>query len=664
MKALVEDPPQVTWLGRARWGDDPLPALHPMLSGALLDNIPARIAVFDTDYRYMYANRELLGFLQLSAEQVVGRHFAEVLGDAFYERCRPMLERVAAGEAVQVEGWVDHPIAGRRFLQQSLVPFAPDGGKTEAIAAFARDQTDLRLREQDLAMRQRELHASETLKASILDNALNAFVSTDAGGHIVEFNPAAEAMLGFRRDEVIGRPVSNVLIPERFRAAHQAGMRRIHAGDRPRVLGKMLELHALRRDGTEFPIEMVLWRSDVGDDVFYTASIVDVTERHKAVQQIERQREALRQSEKLTAMGTLLAGVAHELNNPLAILMGRANLLEEKTSDRAIQDELRRIRETANRCGRIVRTFLDMARSKPPQRSNVTLNDAVLAATDLLRYGYRTHGIALELVLADALPAIHADPDQIVQVVVNLLVNAQQALAGIAGERRVVVRTGVERSPVGGQPRVWLRVEDTGLGVPAELRSRIFEPFFTTKSSGLGTGLGLAMSRTLAREHGGDLVLEAESPRDGATFVLMLPISGEAERPMLARSLPHADAAASLRVLVLDDEPELTQLMCELLEGAGYEVATAESGTVALELLATARFDAIVSDLRMPDMDGAQFWRYVKARHPSLAGRTLFVTGDTLSPDVREFFGESGCARLDKPFSNGELISEVAQLLR
>jgi PAS domain S-box-containing protein len=656
--------PQVTWLGRGCWGDDPLPALHPVLSGALLDNIPARIAVFDTDYRYMYANRELLGFLQLSAGDVIGRHFSEVLGIAFYERCRPLLERVRAGEAVEVEGWIDHPIGGLRFLHQSLVPFAPDGARPEAIAAFASDHTDLRLREQDLAARQRELQASETLKASILDNALNAFVSTDAGGHIVEFNPAAEAMLGYRRDEVIGRPVSNVLIPERFRAAHQAGLRRIHAGGSPRALGKLLELHALRRDGTEFPIEMVLWRSDVGDDIFYTASIVDVTERHKAVQQIERQREALRQSEKLTAMGTLLAGVAHELNNPLAILMGRANLLEEKTTDLAIQEDLRRIRETANRCGRIVRTFLDMARSKPPRRSNVAINDAVVAATDMLRYGYRTHGIALDTVLADALPAIHADPDQIVQVVVNLLVNAQQALAGRPGERRVRVSTGVERPRDGGQPRVWLRVQDSGPGVPAELRPRIFEPFFTTKSSGLGTGLGLAMSRTLAREHGGDLVLEAESPQEGALFVLMLPVSGVSERPTLVWHAPKAETAASSRVLVLDDEPELTQLMCELLESAGYEVATAESGTVALELLDTASFDAIVSDVRMPDMDGAQFWRRVKARHPALAGRTLFVTGDTLSPDVREFFCESGCARLEKPFSNSDLTAEVARLMR
>ena len=393
----------------------------------------------------------------------------------------------------------------------------------------------------------------------------------------------------------------------------------------------------------------------------------ELSERQAAANQIDRQREALRQSEKLTAMGSLLAGVAHELNNPLAIVMGRAILLEEKCAQLPEMPELstdaQRIREAAERCGRIVRTFLNMARSRPPQRGPVAINDMVRAACDMLQYGYRTHGIQLELALADGLPVANVDGDQIGQVVMNLLVNAQQALAGVQGMRRVQVQTGLELRRSNREPRVWLRVADNGPGVPVPARERLFTPFFTTKPEGIGTGMGLAMSRTLARDHGGDLSLEPTPTQGGASFRLSLPISGEAEADSQPTPLPEPYTAQGQRVLVVDDEAELAKLMRYLLESGGYEVATAESGAVALEMLATARFDAIVSDLRMPDMDGAGLWRAVTAAHPRLARAMLFVTGDTLSPDAHAFLKSTRCDSLDKPFSRADLLAKVAALL-
>jgi len=195
-------------------------------------------------------------------------------------------------------------------------------------------------------------------------------------------------------------------------------------------------------------------------------------------------------------------------------------------------------------------------------------------------------------------------------------------------------------------------------------RDRIFDPFFTTKPEGAGTGLGLAVSRSLAREHGGALTLEPASAQGGASFRLSLPISGLADAETMPAALPAVGASLHQRVLVVDDDPDLADVMREMLEAAGYEVSTAESGAVALELLATARFDAIVSDLRMPDMDGAGLWREVSARHPLLARSMLFVTGDTLSPDAREFLRNARCAALDKPFSKTGLLAGVAALLR
>lgn len=662
---------ELSSLGMMRWAEVPAAVLDERLSSVLLENITAKLSVIDRDHRYVYGNRELLEFLGRPADQVIGHHLSEVVGAAAYAGYQPLATRVFAGEALRLEGWVEYPGHGLRYMVESFIPYGRVDGEIEVVAVFGRDYTELKLRERELATRLTELDTSEALKAAIVDHALAALVSTDEQGCIVEFNPAAEAMFGHTRSAVLGRTVSQVLLPERFRAPHEAGLRRMEAGGEARVLGKRMELHALRADGSEFPMEMVLWRTNVNDHVFYTASIADLSERRDAAAQIERQREALRQSEKLTAMGSLLAGVAHELNNPLAIVMGRASLLEEKCESLPeLRADAQRIREAAERCGRIVRTFLNMARSRPSTRAPVALNDMVRAAVDMLQYGYRTHGIVLQLELAEALPDVSADGDQIGQVVMNLLVNAQQALAGTEGMRCVRVETGLapERDDRGRQ--VWLRVSDNGPGVADAARDRLFEPFFTTKPDGVGTGLGLAVSRTLAREHGGELTLEPVSSKaqdvrqGGASFRLSLPIHGIAPTVALPEALPEPEASLQTRVLVVDDEPELADVMRELLEGAGYEVATAESGAVALELLATARFDAIISDLRMPDMDGAALWREVSARHPSLAHSMLFVTGDTLSPDARVFLRDARCAALDKPFSKADLLARVAQLVR
>ncbi len=511
---------------------------------------------------------------------------------------------------------------------------------------------------------------SEAFKSAIVDHALAALVVTDGVGRIVEFNPAAESMFGVPREEALNRRVEDIIIPPRYRDAHAAGMQRIARGGLGRLLGKRVEMQAQRADGTEFPVEMLLWRAEVGGEPHFTASLVDLSERQRAALEIERQRDMLRQSEKLSAMGSLLAGVAHELNNPLAIVLGRASLLEEKCERLPeLANDALRIREAAERCGRIVRTFLNMARSKPTQRAPVAFNELVQAAAEMLAYTWRSHGIQLELQLADQLPQVNADGDQIGQIVLNLLVNAQQALSAAHGPRRVLVSTGVEAPRAAGpdgparEPRVWLRVADSGPGIASELAEQIFEPFFTTKAEGIGTGLGLAVSRSLARDHGGSLVLEQASPLGGACFRLSLPLSGESGAASAPAAQDEAANAERSRILVVDDESEVAELIRDMLESAGHEVAVAESGAVALELLDTARFDAVVSDLRMPDMDGAELWREVGRLHPALAGRMMFITGDTLSPGARDFLGATGCPKLDKPFSKADLVAGVSALL-
>lgn len=499
----------------------------------------------------------------------------------------------------------------------------------------------------------RKLQESEAFMSAIVENALLAVITMDEAGYIVEFNPAAERIFGWSKGQILGKDMAELLIPTRYREAHRQGLARFLSSDTSRLLGKPLSLAALKIDGTEFPVELSISVARVGETRYFTAFIADLTDRARAEEQLARQRDALRQSEKLSAMGALLAGVAHELNNPLAILMGRAALLEGKATDPAIREDSARIKAAADRCGRIVRAFLSMARKKPAQRHAAQLNEVVQGALDLLGYSLRTADIQTRVQLARNLPEIEMDADQIGQIVVNFLVNAHQALADRPPPREIVVSTGRE-----GEYQV-LRVADNGSGVPAELRERIFDPFFTTKPEGTGTGVGLSVSRAIAREHGGELVLEESA--SGASFLLRLP-QADGTRKAAAPAPTIMEEPHPGQVLVVDDEPEVAALLADILASAGYRTAIVSGGEAALEWLGRHPCDLLFCDMRMPGMDGPALWRQVRQRHPDLARRMAFVTGDTFSASVEPFLKETGQPWLEKPFTPEDVLELAAQL--
>ena len=381
----------------------------------------------------------------------------------------------------------------------------------------------------------------------------------------------------------------------------------------------------------------------------------DVAEKKRSTEELERQREALYQREKLAALGSLLAGVAHELNNPLSVVVARAVMLEEESYP-AAQAAATKIRTAAERCARIVRTFLAMARQQPPERGPVMINDVVSAALDITAYTIRTSSIEVALDLAGNIPPILADADQLHQVLLNLIINAQQVLQDQPVPRRIRVSSRFDLAA----DTVRITVADNGPGIPEHLRGRIFEPFFTTKPTGMGTGVGLAVSFGIVEAHGGKLTLDSPG-EGGAAFTIELPVC--------AADMTGADAGAPLeasanprKILVVDDEAEIRETLAEILSGAQHNVITAGSGREALERMEAEHYDVILTDIRMPDLDGRALYHEIERRWPKEAGRVVFVTGDTLASTLHEFAIECGRPVIEKPFLPSDVRRVVAEV--
>jgi PAS domain S-box-containing protein len=385
----------------------------------------------------------------------------------------------------------------------------------------------------------------------------------------------------------------------------------------------------------------------------------EIAERRRAEEQLQQHQEALFQREKLAAMGSLLASVAHELNNPLSVVMVQADLLSEEVRDEALAERIKVISESSERCVSIVQNFLGLARQTPPQRALVNLNAIIEEAMALLAYALRLDNIEVYQDLADDLPPVWADRHQLHQVLINLITNAHQALREGRAPRRLALTTRYDSA----HSLVTLEVADTGPGIQPELRERIFEPFFTTKPPGVGTGLGLSFCKGIIEGHGGTISVESQVGR-GTVFGINLAVEA---MPTVVSETPVAEALLPVKgkaILIIDDEPGIVSALAYLLRRDGYQVDTASNGRLALEKLQGRAYDLILCDLRMPELDGPGLYRELEEHLPHLLQRMIFLTGDTLSSEAREFLATAGVARLNKPFRAAEVRRAVQQALQ
>jgi hypothetical protein len=490
------------------------------------------------------------------------------------------------------------------------------------------------------------LRASEERFRAVAETASDGIVTLDTEGRIVFANRAAETIFGATAAAMEGRALAEVVAVDSRTALAYALRRAVDQAER-RGPGQSVELAGLRADGREFPVELSFARWEAGGSAFITVIVRDISERTAL-------EERVRQMQKMEAVGQLAGGVAHDFNNLLQAMLSRIHTL--RTAAGVPESVARGIHELDHEIRRgagFTRQLLLFSRQETHQPVRLDLNQVVRELADLLRQLVNGRvEIAFDLA-AERVP-VEADHSQFDQVLMNLVVNASDAMPSGG---RVTIRTGVRGD------RAWLAVDDTGPGVPAEIRERIFDPFFTTKSAGKGTGLGLAVVHGIVTRHGGTIEVE-DHPGGGAMFRIWLPRVGGAEVAATtagAVGTPELPAGGSERILVVEDEEGARAGLADVLALLGYRVSAVGSAEEAEHLAGEHNFDLVLTDLLLPGIRGSEFARALQARSPSL--KVILMSG-YLEHEVWRAQVSAGRWRfLQKPFDAATLAREVRAAL-
>jgi signal transduction histidine kinase len=490
-------------------------------------------------------------------------------------------------------------------------------------------------------------------------------IVTDRLTTTVEANPHLRLMFGWPDDTPAAdvRPFDrDRFVDGQARSAFLDQLRRDGS-----ALGYLLRLR--RADGSAIWVEVTA-RAEAGaydapdergaSGLRIEALIRDVSERKKLQDQARDLYQELSQAEKLAALGQTMSGVAHELNNPLATILACAERLAGQPLDDHRKRDLDAIHNAAERAARIVRNLQTFARKRHTTRTMVDLNQVVRETLALRAYEQRAGNIVILQALSAGLPAVFADPHQIQQVLLNLVINAEHAMLGAHGRGTLILRSWHDAE----REAVVLEVSDDGPGVPEEVQPRIFDPFFTTKAVGKGTGLGLTVAYAIAQEHGGRISVSS-TPGLGASFLFELPVGGaEIKVPAPRPAVEMPAVPRGTRALVIEDERALGDAVADALRDEGFDVDRASDGQEALGQLRARTYDVMVCDLKMPTVDGMTLFREVSRDMPQLARRMIFVTGDVAGTETERFLEECGCRWLPKPFRLKELVRVARETLR
>jgi two-component system cell cycle sensor histidine kinase/response regulator CckA len=639
-------------LGEAR-ASRPIPRRSPVKFRLLFASNPLPMWVYDLEtLAFLEVNDAAVAKYGYSAAEFLSMRITDVRPP---EDVAAVLANVAVQRStLQQSGRWRHRLKGGDVIDVEIVSHSLRFAGRPAALVVARDVTARLRAEADLA-------ESEARKRAMLDAALDAIVAIDHEGQITEFNPAAERMFGWAREDVIGRQIAETIIPPGLRDRHRQGIGRYLTTGESTILGRRLQLSAVHADGREFPVELTVHRVAYPGPPTFSAFIRDLTESR-------RLEEQLLQAQKMESVGRLAGGIAHDFNNLLTAISGYAQLaLDDPDAPPRVGAYLEQVLTAAARAAELTGQLLAFSRRQVMQPIALHLGAELEDITPMLHRLLR-EDVEIVTTIDPGVGHVLTDPGQLTQVILNLVVNARDAMP-TGGTVTVEARNAdldaeyaQGHADVVPGPYVMLSVTDTGVGMDEATRARLFEPFFTTKEQGKGTGLGLATVYGIVKQSGGHIWVYSE-PDHGSVFKVYLPMveatSGERLEPLEA----PASSRGTETILVVEDDTGVRGFVRAVLEAQGYRVLFAAKPSEALDVAGEheGQIRLLLTDVVMPGMSGVELARRLTDLEPGL--KVLFVSGYTENTIVHHGVLNPGVSFLPKPFSADALALRVRQEL-
>jgi len=516
-----------------------------------------------------------------------------------------------------------------------------------AVLAF---MTDVSERKQaEVALRQ-----SEERYRTILEDMGKGYYESDLAGNITFVNDSMCRILGYGNEEMIGTNYRRYMGKEKARQIYKDA-NGVYRKGKP---ARWFSWEFLTKSGETRLIEASIAPrfNAQGEVAGFRGIFNDITGREAIEQQVLM-------TSKLASIGELASGVAHELNNPLTGVMGYAQLLiENKNIPLEVKSDLHKVYQESQRAAKIVQNLLSFARRRKPEKSYFDINELIQRTLDLRSYELKISNIKVCINSKTDMPEIKADYYQIQQVILNILINAEQALTEAGHRGKITVTTGT----VGN--RIRISIADNGPGIPKENTGRIFDPFFTTKEVGKGTGLGLSVCHGIVTAHGGNICVESDEGK-GSEFIIDLPIA-VAEEPDISGGTDRTEDSRRYRrkvnenILIIDDESGVRDVLTRVFSETGYRADSASDAKRALTKLDKNGYDLFIIDLKLPRVSGMRLYEIMKERDPSSVERVMFITGDAITPSTQDFLDSAGRPYLTKPFNPKEAVELVEEMLR